>query len=256
MPVPARYHQPELIEMLAQGYVLGQQSLRVRHRVQRLRGQISALDDAIWQWELQLLPLAQQVAQPSQILPSARQQARFYRWQQQLQPGKATQATGEEPSVQSRKATSAQQGWRTLALAVCLAVVMLAVGWWQWPQQQMVTPHYLASMSDHQGRQQLLVSSTRFAPGQAHLQLHLADGQNWPETALELWADLGPEAAQRYVMLGKPSASNPDWPLDKARWLAVTQAQALLLVEVGQSVAEPANWLSRGPCWQLRPWQS
>lgn len=225
MSVPLRYQSPDLVEHLARGYVLGNQSARVRRRCRTLSRQLPALASAIVLWQERLQPLAEGEA----VSPSAAVWA-----------GIEQRLWGEPLRRQLRL-------WRTLTGLAASLLLALTVWLWQAPTLPPV-PHYVAALGGPAEPVQWVVNVTRLAPGQVRLGI---DGKAWPGQPMALWARTG----SGWVMLGNPGRDNREWPLDKVRWLAVTEAEQLVLTADPDSPpGEPEGWLSAGPCLQLRNW--
>jgi anti-sigma-K factor RskA len=226
MSVPLRYQHPSVVAHLASGYVLGGQSHRVRKRCRALSQRLPVLAKAIIEWEERLQPLA---AGPS-VLPSASV------W------------SGIEQRLWHQKGLHAQlRWWRSLTALAATLLLLVSVWWWQAPTLPS-GPHYVAALQDRTSSELWVVKVTRLKVGEVRLNI---EGEQWGEQPLVLWAEGG---EGNWVMLGKPSRSNREWALDKARWLAVARATRLVLTTSVEQTPEQSNWLYEGPCLQLREW--
>lgn len=225
MSVPLRYQHPSIVAHLAQGYVLGGQTLRVRRRCQALSRRVPALALAIQEWQERLHPLTQGAA---------------------VQPAAAVWS-GIEQQLWGPALQTQLRVWRSLfALA---AGLLLAVTLWLWQSPALPPgPHYVAALNGPTAPGSWVVNVTRLKPGVVRLGI---EGESWSGQPMALWAQ---SRDGNWVMLGKPSRRNREWPLDRERWLAVAEAERLVLTSAVEQTPEQTGWLYEGPCLQLRKW--
>ncbi|WP_157953616.1 hypothetical protein [Zobellella maritima] len=225
MSVPLRYQHPSIVGHLAQRYVLGVQTFRVRRRCRTLSRRVPALALAIRDWQERLHPLSEGTA---------------------VQPAAAVWS-GIEQRLWGPSQQSQMKLWRSLfALA---AGLLLAVSLWLWQAPALPPgPHYIAALNGPVESVQWVVNVTRLKPGVVRLGI---EGEHWTEQPMALWAQ-GRDG--NWLLLGRPGSNNREWSLDKARWLAVAEAERLVLTTSVERTPEQSGWLSEGPCLQLREW--
>ncbi len=110
-----RLESAELVELLAQRYVVGTQQGAARRRFESLIHQRADVGDAVARWEQRLVPLAWQLEPitPSDLL-----------WQRIVRLTGAGKAPSQRPPVADRGV------WRGAAAACALLAIFMAGGWW------------------------------------------------------------------------------------------------------------------------------
>lgn len=177
-----RLDNPQLVEMLAQRYVLGTQRGAARRRFAALISQRGDIRQAVTNWEQRLMPLVWNLepVMPSELL-----------WQ------RISRDLGIDEATARRLPRTSSGIWPAIAAAFALLAVIMAGGWWQAERRppETVTETVIervpervavALLASDEGEPLWL---TRIAPASGELAVRVVgDVTTQPANDYELWA--------------------------------------------------------------------
>lgn len=226
-----RYQRKDIQTHLAQQYVLGHLSARVKKRTETLIKQDQAFEKTVYQWQMHLSSLVNSVADeqpPSRV------------WQAlQLNIAK-------RPVVEPWYAVIWRYAGAVSFILLCAVSLML----WQQPKVVDRVPGYLAVMKELVQPQMTAFVLTAYQgvkPGQSLLKLQWQQAQSEQDlTGAILWT-VERETGKRFEVGAVSELTNNQF-LTKDAWLKIKHS-AELQVSIGDKI------LFRGPCLQLSSWQ-
>ncbi|HUG98139.1 MAG TPA: anti-sigma factor [Gammaproteobacteria bacterium] len=217
-----RLDDPQLVELLAQRYVLGTQRGAARRRFASLIHQRSDVRQAVNDWEQRLMPLVWDLepVMPSDLL-----------WQ------RISRELGIDAAAARRLPRSGPGLWPAIAATFALLAVVMAGGWWRAEQKppETVTETIIERVPE-QVAVALLASDegeplwlTRIAPASGELAVRVVGNVTaQPANDYELWAltDAGvpvslgllPQSGSRTLALGSAATA----ALERSSTLAVS----------------------------------
>ncbi len=235
-----RYRRKDIQEHLAQQYVLGHLSSRVKRRVEVLVKHDQEFEKVVYKWQTHLATLMHSVAdeKPPQRV-----------W-------KAIEKQTEQTSSSSNWLASIWHYAGVVSFVMFCAVSLLL---WQQLQEPVLThqnaPGYLAVMSTPEQPQTTAFVLTAYQgkkPGQSVLKLQWEQSQSGQEQALFnqdellLWS-IERDTGNRFEV-GRLSSLTADNVLTKEAWLKIKNSAELQISLGGKIVYQ-------GPCLQLEQWQ-
>jgi anti-sigma-K factor RskA len=160
------YNNPELIDRLAAEYVLGTLSGKARRRFERLMSRHQWVRAAVWQWEIQVAPLAESL---QSAMPPARLWRKIEAGIDYLQkPGRTMQR---------------MRFWRNWSMVTTPLVIILAAALFLNPEKM---PEYIAVVNDQQTQPMWMITAD-IQSGQIKFQAINASAAGL-DKAFELWA--------------------------------------------------------------------
>ena len=217
-----RLDNPQLVELLAQRYVLGVQRGAARRRFGSMIGRRADMRRAVDFWEERLTPLAWSLepVQPSELV--------WQRISRELDIGS---------SADRRRPPGRRDPWPAIAAACALVAIVMTGGWWRAAQKP---PEIVTETVIERVPEQLAVAVinsdtgdtlwlTRIAPDSGELTVRVVSGvEARPDNDYELWAltDAGvpvslgllPQTGERTVALDADALA----ALDTSSTLAVS----------------------------------
>jgi anti-sigma-K factor RskA len=235
-----RYQRKDIQEHLAQQYVLGHLSGRVKRRVEVLIKHDQVFEEVIYKWQAHLATLMHSVAdeKPPQRV-----------W-------KALERKTEQASASSDGLVSL---WRYAGLVSFVMLCTVSLLLWQQLQEPVLshqsTPGYLAIMSTPEQPQTtafVLAAYQGKKPGHSVLKLQWEQSQSeqdrtrFKKDKLFLWS-IERDTGNRFE-IGLLSSLTADGVLSKDAWLKIKNSAELQISLDGKVVFQ-------GPCLQLAKWQ-
>ncbi len=260
-----RYQQPIIVQHLANQYVAGVMSFRVRARTDQLMLTTPELERAIAQLSESFAELHLRL--PEADLKTEKLASIWESIDSTIEQAATTKHT--PPTAAPENFWSTLFAWKIASGVGAFASMVLAVMlWFSAPQiidnsGQIAGPSYLANMTAAKGDNKEAIqfvitaySKTPTAPSRLHVQWsldHLPSSQPEARQPLHLWAEDKDSGKITYIGV-QPERDQP-WDLTKPLWKAVANSRRLLMTEDSLAPTQSTIVFS-GFCLQLKSWKA
>lgn len=259
MPTPLRYQQAEIYNHLANQYVAGVVTPRVRARIETLALTIPALADAIAYWSDAFVELQMPINETQKKLQQIKQ-VNFDRvWHHVNHHIQPTQPVKPSLTIWQRLQNNLMLGKFVASGGALVAMLLLSFLWLLPPQTApMANASYLAAMNKHGDKEssvQFVISAyAKQNDSPSRLSIQWVKGEsNSSHVALHLWAE--DKVSGEYVYIGLKKTDNHSVALTKPMWTAISNSRRLLMTQ-NRQIPNNQTIVFSGLCLQLTQWKS